>query len=368
MLTGTAPAASMAMPELEQITPEWEDLSLRTGATPFLSPGWVIAWWRAFGSGRLEIVSVRRGDRLVGLVPVARRRSGVVSPTNWHTPEFGFLAEDSDAERELATRLVDLGSSRVDLSFLTPESGLSACLQAGRERRLSSIVRPVRRSPHVELGESFDDYLQRVRRSQLADVLRRRRRLEEAGRIEFSFEDGRTRLDELLAESFRVEASGWKGRRGVAIASDPRTMSFYTEIAQWAARRGILRLALLRLDGVAIAAQFQLEQDGVNWGLKTGYDEAHRRFAPGLVLLIESFAHYFEKGVRRFELLGAADAHKLAWATGVRESSRMQLFSRGPLGGVQYCAFRLGRPAAKRALALLRRFSGHTEKTSPNGT
>ena len=345
----------MIAPEVERIRPDWEELALRTGASPFLYPKWIEAWWNAFGSGRLEIVSVRRDGRLVGLVPVARRRGALVSPTNWHTPEFGLLAEDDEAKQELAAKLIALGSARLDLSFLTDGSGLEACLEAGRKQNLISIVRPVQRSPYAEVEGSIDDYLQQVNRAQLSDVRRRRRRLEETGQLEFSFEDGRSRLSELLAEAFRVEASGWKGQAGVAITSDPGTATFYTEVAEWAAAGGMLRLAFLRLDGVAIAAQFQLNQGSTLWGLKTGYDEAYRRFAPGLVLLHESFLHYFDKGVRRYELLGGVDAHKTAWATGIDEKARVQLFSRRPAGALQYGIFRIGRPVAKGTLALVRR-------------
>jgi CelD/BcsL family acetyltransferase involved in cellulose biosynthesis len=351
--------------QLEQLGPEWEDLASRVGAPPFLFPGWIKAWWDAFGSSRLEIVSVRRDGRLVGLVPVAHRRGALVSPTNWHTPEFGLLVEDEEAKRELAAELVALGSARLDLSFLTTETGLDACLEEGRRRKLSSIVRPIQRSPYAEVDGSIDDYLQQVNRAQLSDVRRRRRRLEETGRLEFSFEDGGSRLRELLAETFRVEASGWKGRAGVAIASDPRTAKFYTEVAEWAAARGMLRLAFLRLDGAAIAAQFQLRQHRTLWGLKTGYDEAYRRFAPGLVLLHESFLHYFDEGVRRYELLGGADAHKTAWATGIDEKARLQLFSRRPAGALQYGIFRVGRPVAKSTLALVRRGAAFPRRKRP---
>src|SRR5207247_10269646 len=64
--------------------------------------------------------------------------------------------------------------------------------------------------------------------------------------------DGSERLDELLEEGFRVEASGWKSRAGTAIASRPDTRRFYTDVARWASDRGWLRLAFLRLGGRAL--------------------------------------------------------------------------------------------------------------------
>ena len=39
------------------------------------------------------------------------------------------------------------------------------------------------------------------------------------GRLSFEVEEGGERLDELLGEGFRVEAAGWKGLEGPAIAA-----------------------------------------------------------------------------------------------------------------------------------------------------
>ncbi len=100
--------------ELAAVSSEWEDLAERTGATPFVRPGWVAAWWDAYGKGRLEIRCVRHAadGRLAALVPV-RREGGVLgSPTNWHSPTFGLLAESDEAARAFpgagALRIADV--------------------------------------------------------------------------------------------------------------------------------------------------------------------------------------------------------------------------------------------------------------------
>jgi glucose/arabinose dehydrogenase len=43
---------------------------------------------------------------------------------------------------------------------------------------------------------------------------------------------------ELLAEGFRVEASGWKGAAGSAIIAHRNTHQFYREVASWGAEQG----------------------------------------------------------------------------------------------------------------------------------
>jgi CelD/BcsL family acetyltransferase involved in cellulose biosynthesis len=162
-------------------------------------------------------------------------------------------------------------------------------------------------------------------------------------------------LDAALEEGYRLEASGWKGRSGTAIVSRPETRRFYTEIARWAAEHGWLRLAYLRVGSKPIAFQFDLEAGGVIYHLKPGYDESYGRFRPGKILVEHVLRSAFERGLRRYEFLGAADPHKLEWAPAVHERLVFQAFAPTVGGRAELAAFRFGRPAAARGLAAARR-------------
>src|ERR1700720_145453 len=70
---------------LEPLASEWDELAERAGASPFLRPGWVAAWWLAFGTGNMEIRTVTRDGRPAAVLPVARRHGALRSVTNDHT-------------------------------------------------------------------------------------------------------------------------------------------------------------------------------------------------------------------------------------------------------------------------------------------
>jgi CelD/BcsL family acetyltransferase involved in cellulose biosynthesis len=91
-------------------------------------------------------------------------------------------------------------------------------------------------------------------------------------------------LEEELRRGFEVEASGWKGKAGTAIASERATADFYRSLARDLHSRGELRFSYIVADGHFLAFDFALVQNGRYHLLKTGYDEAFRSFAPGLVL------------------------------------------------------------------------------------
>jgi CelD/BcsL family acetyltransferase involved in cellulose biosynthesis len=335
--------------EIEALADEWDELADQTEAPPFLRPGWVRSWWCAFGSGQLEIVTARRSNALVGLLPVVRRRGCLFSPTNAHTPEFGVLAVDELTRRRVLEAVVGRARRRISFDFLeTAGSDFAALRATSAQLRLRTLTRPLQRSPYLAISGDWNTYERSLSRSHRQDVQRRLRRLTEAGEMRFEIFDGKESLHRLLDEGFGVEAAGWKGEGGTAIMSRADTLRFYTDLASWAARIGILRLAFLRLDGRPLAFQFNLEDDGRVYHLKDGFDEEFARFSPGKVLDRAVLLDAFTRHLRTFEFLGDATRAKRDWTPTLREYGRFQAFGRHAFGTLDWAAFRYGRPVAKR--------------------
>ncbi len=336
---------------------EWDELVDRTGGIPWVRPGWIRPWHEAFGTGTPELVALRREDgRLAALAPLERRGRSLFAPANWHTPEYALVAEDDEARTELAEALVRLSGRRLQLSFLPPEgSGLGEVRAAAAARRYRRIERVLERSPYVVLEGDWESYLDGLERGFVKELRRRRRRLGEDGELTFEVLDGSERLDAQLAEGFVVEASGWKGEHGTAIRSSPQTLRFYTDFARWAAERGWLRLGCLRLDGKLIAFELNMEEGGRWYALKGGYDESYRKFGPGQLVTEDIIRTCFERGLESFEFLGNDDPYKLDWTSACRNRMLLQAFSPSLLGLADHAAYAVGRPLAKRVLALRRR-------------
>ena len=79
----------------------------------------------------------------------------------------------------------------------------------------------------------------------------------------------------------RLEAAGWKGREGTAIASVPAHAEFVREAATRFAARGALRLLFLEGGDRIAAARLSLRAGGVDYCFKVAYDEELARFSPG---------------------------------------------------------------------------------------
>ena len=335
---------------------EWDRLVDQAAAGPFSRPGWFEAWWHAFGRGRLEIATLRRDGELVAVLPLARRHGVRKSLTNWHTPEFEVPAIDAPARAALLRGVLEHTRMPLSLTLLTEgQADTDAFRAAARATRMPILTHTVERSPYVQIDGDWEGYQKTLPRRRRAEVRRRRRRLQERGALALEIATGETRRAELLEEGFAVETSGWKASAGTAIVSRPETQVFYTRVADWAAARGCLRLAFLRLDERPLAFHFTIEEGGVAYQLKGGYDPGFRELAPGTLLISDMLEWAFASGLRTYEFLGADEEFKLDWTSGLRDRLAIQAFPHSPAGAAGWCAYAYGRPVAKRARDLVRR-------------
>ena len=342
-----------ASPEaVEAVRDEWDRLADRTGATPFLRPGWIEAWWRAFGAGRLEVLREEGEGRVRALLPVRHRHGAVSSPSNWHSPGFGLLREDRAAGVALLGELFARRPAQISLGFLGALGpGLEELTAAAETAGYRCLQRTLERSPFVTVDGDWEGYERSLDRNMRSDLRRCRRRLEELGRVVLDVEHDTAHLDEALT----VESLGWKRRAGTAIVSAPQTARFYTEVARWAAASGRLRLIFLRVDGRPVAFHLALEDDRTYFPLKGGFDPAFRAQSPGRLLIHATLERAFAVGLRRYEFLGGSDAYKLRWATEAYDRVLFQAFAPGPVGRTRWVTFAYGRPLVKRAVGELRR-------------
>ena len=332
----------------EPLAVEWEELAAKTGASPFVHPGWMEAWWGSFGQGSLRILAARRAEVLVAVLPIQLRRGIARTLTNEHTPAFDVVGRDEEATRAFARTLFEGGVRSFEFQRLDATSETLAVVEnEGRAARYRGVVGPVARSPYIPCARTLAEHRRTISHNLRHDVERRFRRLREQGAVSVEVADGSQQLAELLAEGFHVEELSWKGRRGTAIASDERTRRFYEAVARWAAKRGWLRLAFLRLDGRALAFQFDLEAGTTYYSLKIGYDPTFVRYSPGKLLAYAMVERAVESGLASYELLGTNEPWKDRWTTAFRDYVRLDEYAPSPGGIARRALVTQGRRIAR---------------------
>ena len=171
------------------------------------------------------------------------------------------------------------------------------------------------------------------------ELRRQRARLAEQGALGFERIAGAAGLAAWTAEFLALEAAGWKGQAGSALASAPQTRAFFAEALAGAAAAGRLERLALRLDGRAIAMLVNFLTPPGAYSFKTAFDEDYARFSPGMLLQVENLA-LLERGDIRWADSCAVQGHPMIerlWR-GKRPMVSRNLAIGGPL---RRAAFRL---------------------------
>ena len=312
-----------ALEELGALAPEWDRLATETGAPPFARPGWIGAWYSAFGQGRPHLIAVRRDGELVAVLPLRRRGSRLFSCSSVHSPRFDCVATDRDAA--LCALQAALGEcSALTLARLSAASPLAELVRdpsigaMARRQVLRTTPAPCFEPPigPEEIEETFG---QRKKH--------RRRIANEEGGFSFEMAPPPEGLDEALDDLFRLEAAGWKSRTGTAILLNDAISRFYKEVAAWAAATGQLRLSFLRVGEHRLAGAIAVVDDSHLYALKIGHDPEYSRWAPGTLLVLDEMWRALSAGLS-FEHGGGVNKLKETFSNGARRIEDVALFPR----------------------------------------
>jgi hypothetical protein len=193
-----------------------------------------------------------------------------------------------------------------------------------------------------------DAYLDRALAGKRRKELRRQRdRLaEQVGALAVETlaagDDARPWLEQYLT----LEAAGWKGHQGGALAARPDTRRFFTEAMTGAHQQG--RLHMMRLTGARAAGPLAVKCNliaGVGaFAFKITFDERQARFSPGVQLELENIRWFHQQ----------AAAGRLRWMDSCAHHTRFMInhlwTARRP---VEWLAFSTGHTSSDLLVALL---------------
>jgi CelD/BcsL family acetyltransferase involved in cellulose biosynthesis len=182
--------------------------------------------------------------------------------------------------------------------------------------------------------------------SRLKRVRRSRRALERAaGPVTVVDSAG----DPAAVERFlALEAAGWKGRAGTAMAVRPADAAFFREVCARFAAAGRLELRTLEVEAGPVAMQVALRAGDAVFHMKVAYDEAHGDHSPGVQLLVDYADRFPAEGLALRDSCTAAGnvTESQVWPGRRRVSDVVVPFA-GPVGRIGVAA--LARLRARRS-------------------
>jgi CelD/BcsL family acetyltransferase involved in cellulose biosynthesis len=274
--------------------PQWDDLVCRASPNVFMNPAALNA---AHQCGYAEIKVLLAYDerdpgQLLGLWALEQRRisalwpatlqglpyyyaflsSPVLDPDYADVVMHGFLA--AIAREQALPKLLHLQS----FDAATPGGlALQRALSTGGQRQmvLDESLRPqATRDKGIKRSGS-------TRKKLRQDW----NRLAGAGQVEIRNDRAPAAVAEAFETFLALELASWKGSSGTAILSNAADAGFARRLIGNLAERGDASVALLCVDGRAVAAQVLLYCGRSAYTWKVAYDAAFGRFSPGALLI-----------------------------------------------------------------------------------
>lgn len=186
------------------------------------------------------------------------------------------LLAAGDLPRTLALPLLPLEGP----SF---EALQEACRITGS--RLCSYERWERPVMRPEAGDDAERYLRRSLGPGYKKRMQQFRAVARHGAMSFRRRRGEA-ARQALPDFLALEAAGWKGKAGTAIARLPQALAYFDSLATHFAAADALQIDALQLDDRPLAMGLLVESAGTRHFLKIAYDETQARHSPGRALTI----------------------------------------------------------------------------------
>lgn len=328
---------------------EWNELLEASDSNClFLTWEWLYTWWKHLSEGRrLLILTLRRGEQLVAIAPLALRPRRLARLLPFRALEFlgtGSVGSDyldviirRGMEEEAVHALAEYLASEKRMIELAPFSiggSCSAEALAGHLKERDWSFRQVRFGvcPFINLsGHSWQSYLATLGGEHRHNFKRRLRQLTKfavRSELAVSEEQRREALEALLA----LHDLRWRGRGGSNAFHTSGLRVFHEELSQLALQRGWLRLFLLRLDGQPAASLYGFMYDRRFYFYQQGFHPRHARHSLGLIMTGLTIQAAIEQGAKEYDFLRGDEEFKFRWAVDVRELGRLELYPPGPRG------------------------------------
>ena len=271
--------------------PDWE-LAVNASARGRTGVSALSAWGKA----------VDGAVRLTGLVPVVSmwRAYKIPLPALVSANPYGTLCTpllDRDApEIAVAGLMTQAENAGAHALILNDVSLDGAVIKAFTEALRQRGMRPLLLQSHVRAcldARMEADALLRdaLGSKKLKELRRQRNRLAEHGAVSFDVAGRPEDVGPAVETFFKLEASGWKAKRGTALMQDDGDAGFVRRATLALAERGQCEIVTLRAGDTPVAAGIVLRHQDRAFFFKLGVNEQFAKLSPGVQLTLDLTRH-----------------------------------------------------------------------------
>ena len=347
---------------------EWNELvrSSRSDCL-FLTWEWLSVWWAHLAENReLAIVTVRSGDLLIALAPMALqpRRPTRLLPE----AEFlgsGFVGSDyldvicRDGYEAEAAGILSAELTKWQVTFRWNNLRHREC-EATRvascfERLNWSVIETTTNvCPYIPLKEqTWETYLATMGSEHRYSLNRKSKRLNRDFSVRLEQASTPAQCLEGIDRLIELHNLRWQGRGASDAFHTAELIRFHQTIAPLAVERGWLRLFTLWLNDRPAASLYGFFYNGKFYFYQSGFHPDFEKQSVGLVVMGMAIRQAIAEGAEEFDFLHGDEPYKRHWAFEKRELSRLELYPPTGLGWASHASRKFVR-AARGEFARLR--------------
>jgi CelD/BcsL family acetyltransferase involved in cellulose biosynthesis len=239
--------------------------------------------------GGAEIATVTNGADLLLALPLHRKRTHLAS---WITPLTASGLPHVRAESAVQAFL-QAQTQPVQLQAIPSDGSFLAALK--KQSAHFAVLESWQRAALKPVG-IFEDWLQsNFDQKRRKEFKRLRNRLAEQGALVTEVLKAGDNPKPFVDDFLRLEAGGWKGKKGTAINASPNLVKSLHEAAIGLHLAGKLRFWNLKLAGKSIATLFVIVENNQAWLGKIAYDETHAKYSPGALIILDCTESFFNE-------------------------------------------------------------------------
>lgn len=290
--------------ELATLREGWERLvELCIEPNVFLEPQFLLPAFACFASEDTRVLvatAARRvwpaGPRVVcGIMPISRvtgleGKLGRGAKLWLHDQSFlghPLLRRDAALPtfRAMLAHLGNKGFRSLNLQTVPGDGPFQHLLAEHLQTSESPFfVRDIHHRAVYRPAASTDDYFARWPRSKRQSLNRLTRRLDEMGTVQTRIPQNASEASVWIEQFLEMEANGWKGELGTALACNQDSRTFVQLVLTEAFAKGKAMMLSLELDGRPVAMKCNLLSGDGGFAFKIAFDPCLHRYSPGCLL------------------------------------------------------------------------------------
>lgn len=341
--------------DLKGLEREWDALLQDSQSTVFQSFEWITTCWNHFrGRSTLHCLAFRNEGRLVGLAPLCRKPIRVAFRVCTLLEFIGRPHADYNDfivlpgfERAVVRAFVahfvsgQANADALDLDEIPTTSCLKRHLAEEAQRvQLDVVVLPGPVCPYIQLPGTFEEFLASLGPNTRYNYRRKWSKLLHSHTTaeRFVCHPG----EELTGgiESFmRIHTDRWKGLGFPSVFDKPVYRSFIKEVSHRFALRDWLRLYLLEVDGVGVAASLEFAHHGRVYMYNSnvsGPPDVMKQ-SPGLLVKIFAIRQGISEHMREYDMMRGDESYKYDHLKGLeRFNTTMRLAAPSTDGRIRF--------------------------------